>query len=272
VSFPFRSILLPVDFDDSAGIALDLAKRIARFGDATIHLMHVMTIVLVPGEAASVLAVREDEVKAALDKIAREQLSGTRYQIHLRTGDTARAVVEAAHDLAADLIVMPTHGRRGLSRFFLGSVAERVVREAPCPVLTVRPLTAHNASRSVGEVMIRNPPSVSPTDTLAQAQAVMQREDLRSVPVVANGVLVGIITDRDIRAHLGSLEQTRVDQAMSPGPVTVASTMAVEEAARLLVKLGVGTLPVVDNGQLVGLLTTREVITSLLDRGVASTD
>jgi universal stress protein A len=265
VPFPFRSMLVPVDFDDSAKPALDWAKNLAASSDATIHLMHVIAILLVPGEAANVVVAREDEVKAALDKIAKEQLSGTRHQIHVRTGDTARAVVEAAHEFGADLIVMPTHGRHGLSRFFLGSVAERVVREAPCPVLTVRPSAAHNESRSVGKVMIKNPPSVGPNDTLEQAHAVMQREDLLSVPVVANGVLAGIITDRDVRAHLGSLEMTPVNKAMSLGPVTVASSMPVEEAARLLVKLGVGALLVVDNGKLVGMLSTREVITSLLE-------
>jgi nucleotide-binding universal stress UspA family protein/CBS domain-containing protein len=267
VSFPFRSILVPVDFDESAKTALDLAKEIAASGDATIHLMHVIAILLVPGEAANVVVMREDEVKAALDKIAREQLSGTRHQIHVRTGDTARAVVEAAHDLAADLIVMPTHGRHGLSRFFLGSVAERVVREAPCPVLTVRPTVAHSDARSVGKVMIKNPPSVSPNQTLSQAHAVMQREDLLSIPVIENGALAGIITDRDIRAHLGHLEDTRVGAAMATGPVTVAPSMAVEDAAQLLVKLGVGALPVVENGRLVGMLSTREVILSLLDHG-----
>jgi universal stress protein A len=269
VSFPFRSILVPVDFDDSAKTALDLAKNIAGSSDATIHLMHVIAILLAPGEAANVMVVREDEVKAALDKIAKEHLRGTRHQIHVRSGDTTRAVVEAAQDFAADLIVMPTHGRHGLSRFFLGSVAERVVREAPCPVLTVRPSAAHTEGRSVGKVMIRNPPSVSPNDTLEQAHAVMQREDLLSVPVIAKGALAGIITDRDVRAHLGSLEKTQVAKAMSLGPVTVAPTMPVEEAARLLVKLGVGALPVVDNGNLVGILSTREVITSLLDEGAA---
>jgi universal stress protein A len=271
VSFPFHSILVPVDFDESAKTALDLAQQLAATSDATLHLMHVIAILLAPGEAASVIVTRDDEVKAALEKIAKEQLSGTRHQVLTRTGDTARGIVDAAHDLRADLIVMPTHGRRGLPRFFLGSVAERVVREAPCPVLTVRPSAAEDEKESsVGKVMIKNPPSVGPTDTLADAHAIMQRDDLLSIPVVTNGVLTGIITDRDIRSHVGYLENTRVQTAMALGPVTVAPTMPVEEAARLLVKLGVGALPVVENGKLVGLLSTREVIQTLLDRGLKS--
>ncbi|HKD70017.1 MAG TPA: universal stress protein [Candidatus Binataceae bacterium] len=267
--FPFRSILVPVDFDGSATIALDLAKGLAAAGDATLHLMHVMAIVLTPGEGTAVVVAREDEVKGALEKMAREELGAAPHQIHVRIGETASAVVEAARDLRVDLIVMPTHGRRGLPRFFLGSVAERLVREAPCPVLTVRPSTAAalEGQRTVGQVMRDHPPSIGPTDTLASAHAIMQREDLLSIPVVSGGVLTGIVTDRDIRSHLGDLEGTRVQAAMAQGPVTVAPTMPVEEAARLLMKLGVGAVPVVENGKLIGLLSTREVIETLLDRG-----
>jgi universal stress protein A len=267
VPFPFHCIVVPVDFDDSAGAALDLAKQLAAAADATIHLMHVVAILLTPGEATSIIVARQDEVKAALEKIARDQLGGIRHQVHIRTGDTARGIVEVARALGADLIVMPTHGRRGLPHFFLGSVAERVVREAPCPVLTARPSAAGTEEdRNVAKVMIASPPSVSPSDTLADAHAIMQRENLLSIPVVANGVLIGIITDRDVRSQVGHLEDARVQAAMALGPVTVAPTMPIEEAARLLVKLGVGALPVVENGKLVGLLSTREVIQTLLDR------
>lgn len=56
----------------------------------------------------------------------------------MRTGNAAHEIIAAAADLKTDLIVMATHGRTGVPHLFLGSVAERVVREAPCPVLTVR--------------------------------------------------------------------------------------------------------------------------------------
>jgi len=57
----------------------------------------------------------------------------------VRTGDPAETIERAAQELGIDLIVMATHGREGLSHFVIGSIAEKVVREAPCPVLTVRP-------------------------------------------------------------------------------------------------------------------------------------
>jgi nucleotide-binding universal stress UspA family protein/CBS domain-containing protein len=268
VSFPFHTILLPVDFDENSKAALDLAREFAAAGDVTLHLVHAMALLLKPGEASSVVVAREKDVKGMLEKIAREHLGSTRYHVHTRIGDTASAICEVAHDLNADLIVMPTHGRHGLPRFLLGSVAERVVRDPPCPVLTVRPSTVPDATEtSVGTAMIKNPPSIGPADSLADAQAVMQRADLSSIPVTVDGVLTGIITDRDIRAHADALDKTKVQDAMSHEPVSVRSTAAVEEAARKLMTLGIGALPVVDGGKLVGLLSPREVIKTLLDRG-----
>lgn len=266
MAFPFQTILLPVDFDDTSKAALELARQFAAADNVTLHLVHAMAILLATGQASSVVVAREKNVKEMLDKIAREHLGGASYQIHTRMGDTSSAIVEVAHDLRADLIVMPTHGRHGLPRLLLGSVAERVVRDAPCPVLTVRPSTVPEAASYVSKVMIGNPPSVGPADSLAYAHVLMQREDLSSIPVVVDCLLIGIITDRDIRSHLGSLENTLVRDAMAPGPVTVAPTMPVEEAARLLVKFAVGALPVVDGGQLVGLLSSRAIIETLLNR------
>jgi nucleotide-binding universal stress UspA family protein len=257
-----------VDFDEGAASALNLARQLATTVDATIHLMHVIPIVLAPSEAAHIMIVREDEVKAALEKMAREQLAGSRHQVHTRTGDVARNIGGAARELNADLIIMPTHGRRGLPRLALGSVAERVIRDAPCPVLTVRPsTTADEKDAVVGMLMIKNPPSVRPTDTLGAAQHLMEDNDLLSIPVVSEGVLRGIITDRDIRSHIGHLEDTRVQSAMAPGPITIAPTMPLQEAGQMLLKLRVVALPVMENGKLVGLLSTSEVIQALLDRG-----
>ena len=65
--------------------------------------------------------------------------AGTHYELHVTTGDPAVEVLQAATRLGIDLIVMATHGRKGFRRLVLGSVAERVIREAQCPVLTVKP-------------------------------------------------------------------------------------------------------------------------------------
>jgi nucleotide-binding universal stress UspA family protein/CBS domain-containing protein len=268
MSFPFRTILLPVDFDEGSKAALDLARQFAAAGDVNLHLVHAMAILLSPGEASSVVVAREQDVKEELKKIAVEHLGAAQYQVHTRLGNTVSAIVEVAADLHADLIVMPTHARRGLQRFLLGSVCERVVREAPCPVLIVRPSTVPDASEiTVAKVMIKDPPSVGPGDSLADAHGVMQRGNLLAIPVVADGALRGIITGRDIHSHIGQLEQTRVQEAMS-APLSVMSKTPVEEAARLMIERGVSAVPVLEGGKLVGLLSTPEVIQSLLERGV----
>jgi nucleotide-binding universal stress UspA family protein len=81
----------------------------------------------------------EHDARARLAELARTHLEGkVRYEILTRTGDPARLAIAAAEQTGADSIVMATHGRKGVSHFLLGSVAERVVRESPRPVLTVR--------------------------------------------------------------------------------------------------------------------------------------
>ncbi|MBI3796312.1 MAG: universal stress protein [Deltaproteobacteria bacterium] len=77
--------------------------------------------------------------KEKLQELAQERLrGGIRHEILTRVGDAAKSILQVAEEVGAELIVMATHGRIGLPHFFLGSVAEQVVREASCPVLTVR--------------------------------------------------------------------------------------------------------------------------------------
>jgi nucleotide-binding universal stress UspA family protein len=82
----------------------------------------------------------EVTARTRLELLTEEKLvSIVKYELITRSGDAAIGILQAAADAGVDLIVMATHGRRGLSHFFIGSVAERVVRESTCPVLTVRP-------------------------------------------------------------------------------------------------------------------------------------
>jgi universal stress protein A len=141
MAYPFKEILSPVQFDDNSIAALQVAKQLALTHGSTIHVLHVVPIILVPGEGYIVYSLEEQEqnAKKALAEMVQQQLSGVNYKISTKIGEIARSVLEVAHEVRADLIVMATHGRSGLPHFFLGSVAEKVVREAQCPVLTVRP-------------------------------------------------------------------------------------------------------------------------------------
>lgn len=139
----FHKILCPVDFNEASMAALDLAVKIAQQNEAIIYLLHVIVLPLITGEELPVpLKPYEEGSLAELGKIAKERLEGkVAHKILTRVippGPPATAVIRAEEDLGVDLVVMATHGRTGVSRFFLGSVAERVLRESHCPVLIVR--------------------------------------------------------------------------------------------------------------------------------------
>ncbi len=123
--------------------ALDLAVRIAEQNDAIIYPLHVVVLPLLTGEELPVPAEPYQRTSMAeLEKIGRERLGGkVRYELLTRVippGPAASAVLKAEEELGVDLVVMGTHGRKGVSHFFLGSVAEQVLRESRCPVLIVR--------------------------------------------------------------------------------------------------------------------------------------
>jgi acetoin utilization protein AcuB len=93
----------------------------------------------------------------------------------------------------------------------------------------------------------------------------------RRVPVVQDEVLVGILTDRDIRRHVGVEERTRVGATMTETPLSVSPQMPVEEAVQLMLKHQIGGLPVVENGKVVGIITTSDVLRAFLEMTGAST-
>jgi universal stress protein A len=145
--FRFSNILCPLDFDQNSLKAVPVAAELARERNATLHLLHVLHPA--PEEAFSFGKI-ESAARTKLERIGHQKLkTGSRCELHVVTGDPAVEVLKAATRLGIDLIVMATHGRKGFRRLVLGSVAERVVREAQCPVLTVKPKPARaGASRT----------------------------------------------------------------------------------------------------------------------------
>jgi len=137
----FRKILCPIDFSEHSLAALDVALKVTQQNDAKLYLLNVAPV---PAGAAGFQPVPMDpypllerERQEELAKLARERIpAAVRYETLVISGDPAERVLETARGLEADLIVMGTHGRRGLSHLVLGSVAERVVRESLVPVLT----------------------------------------------------------------------------------------------------------------------------------------
>jgi nucleotide-binding universal stress UspA family protein len=146
-----KNILVPTDMSDGAEEALDFACELAQTFGATVHLLNVIGIPTlgVPELGVALTSTMIDSMVrdngAALEEVAaRKRGSVPIGQVLLRTGDARDMICQAAKEVGADLIVMGTHGRRGVTRALLGSVTESVVRMAPCPVLTVRPHTVHH--------------------------------------------------------------------------------------------------------------------------------
>jgi acetoin utilization protein AcuB len=107
--------------------------------------------------------------------------------------------------------------------------------------------------------------TVGPHDSLAKAKALMDSGNFRHLPVLEDGRLIGILSDRDMRQHSGYLDSTRVDAAMTSDPVTITPTATVEEAARLMLRLKISAVPVVDDGKPVGILSTSDILKAFLD-------
>lgn len=137
-------ILVALQFDETGGMALQEACQIAkRDPRAELHIVNVVTPGLgvdEHGESAG-LNVQLARAPQRLRDYVDRACSGTSLKIvaHVRTGNPYEVILEEASELGADLIVLGTHRRKGLEKFMLGSVAERVVREASCSVLIASP-------------------------------------------------------------------------------------------------------------------------------------
>ncbi|HEY1556281.1 MAG TPA: universal stress protein [Kofleriaceae bacterium] len=149
-----KTILVPTDLSAGAEEALDYACELARDFDAKIYLLNVIGIPAlgVPELGVALTSTVIDSIvhdnTEALDKLAASKSGQATFgEVMLRTGDARDVINQTAKELHADLIVMGTHGRRGVSRALLGSVTETVVRTAPCPVLTVRAHTTVHPGR-----------------------------------------------------------------------------------------------------------------------------
>ncbi len=116
----------------------------------------------------------------------------------------------------------------------------------------------------VAKLMTENPVTIGPADTLAAALAKMEAGRFRQLPVVEEGKLVGILTDRDVRQQIGQLAHTRVDAVMSANPFSVRPSTPVEKAAHLIATHKIGGLPVLDEGNLVGIITSTDMLRALI--------
>jgi len=138
-----KRILVPMDFSKHSLVALKYAVAFGQKFGAQIHLLHVLQdLALFFPDAVTVVPPIEqltETVQVSLERVLREHhLENQGIQLAMRTGSPFHEIAQYAKDENVDLIIMGTHGRGSLMHLLMGSVAEKVVRKAPCPVLTVR--------------------------------------------------------------------------------------------------------------------------------------
>lgn len=143
-----KKILLPTDFSEYSEAAREYACSLVEMFNAELHLLHVLQDLIAmapePGMAfpppGDYMKELQASAEQALAKRPGDSLPGN-YKVvrEIRHGSPFLEIIRYAKDQEIDLIVMGTHGRTGLAHVLLGSVAEKVVRKSPCPVLTVRP-------------------------------------------------------------------------------------------------------------------------------------
>ena|SRR5881394_1294966 len=142
----FKHILVPTDFQKASASALEIATSLARACDAKVTLLHVWEVPIYPYMDFMLNSDVITRVEDAAVKHLAESLESLRQVLpnvdsKLKTGEPAPGIIDAIAELKPDLVVMGTHGRQGVGRAILGSVAEKLVRHSPVPVLTVHALS-----------------------------------------------------------------------------------------------------------------------------------
>lgn len=135
-----KSVLVPIDFSELSYEAIATAKEYVE-DISSLKLIHVLTPLHPADPAAMWNTLNDDERKQKVTAFLQSKVEEMGYdevQIVVAIGDPSTEIVDYAQQIGTDLIVMPSHGRKGVSRFLLGSVAERVVRLSPCPVLILK--------------------------------------------------------------------------------------------------------------------------------------
>jgi nucleotide-binding universal stress UspA family protein len=141
-----QKILVPIDFSDYSKSALKYAVNFCKNCKADMFLIYVVEPVIYPpdfsmGQIAipSVNSEWDERARQELDKLAKEEIpSSVTVKTIIKTGKPFLEIIETAGELDVDLIIIATHGRSGVEHILFGSTAEKVVRKAPCPVLTLR--------------------------------------------------------------------------------------------------------------------------------------
>jgi nucleotide-binding universal stress UspA family protein len=219
----FSRILVPTDFSAPSDAALAYARGLAGTFDATLHLLHVLENEFLRPVVADPQALET----AALRHLQKRLTDDDRRRFHAipaieRSDAPADEIVSYARTQDIDLIVMGTHGRSGMAHLLVGSVAEKVVRAAPCPVLTLReaPPAARRANAGITRILV-------PTDFSPPSAAALGCARLVAARFGASLCLLHVLEDAVVARSIGS----EVYFAESPGIRTARLRDAQERLA-----------------------------------------
>jgi nucleotide-binding universal stress UspA family protein len=138
---PIRTILYATDFSENSAAAFRVASSLARDYGAQLIVLHVQLPSVVYGDMGAYFVAPEGKNQELMKQLRELKPEDPAVVVDYRLveGDPAEEILHTARETNSDVIVLGTHGRKGLGRLLLGSVAEQTVRTAPCPVVTVKP-------------------------------------------------------------------------------------------------------------------------------------
>lgn len=288
----FDRLLVPLDGSALAERALDLAGDLAGPG-AMVVVVRVAEPRHPAGAPARAARAGHDDERvshAYLERVAAALVEkGLRARVTVRRGVPAEQLLAAAREHDVDLIAMVTHGRTGPARWWLGSVADAVVRRSDRPVLLVSArtlVTRASEPNTVGDVMTRDVTSVREDEPLIVAVRKILRARVGGLPVLGpTGPLVGIVSATRLADWHGRvtaelarqegpdpheygrrLRSTRIAEIMGrPAPV-IDKSASLGQAVRLFRERAVGRIPVTRDGQLSGIVTLTDVVKAMAAR------
>ena len=237
-----RQVLCPVDFSDFSRRALRHAIAIARWYEASLTLVNVQASAAVAMAAPELLPVMVLTAEArasllnAMTRFAEEEVVGyVPYRCDIREGAPVNEILACAHDTFSDLIVIGTHGRSGFERLVLGSVAEKVLRKAACPVLTVPHSDAVATPPLYQRILCAIDFSKCSMRALDYAMSLVQEANTHLIVAHVfelDGTMPedwrAILSPRSVREELKTLEDERCEKLARAVPEQLRSSCTVE--------------------------------------------
>lgn len=236
-------ILCATDFSEVSVRAETYAAALAKHYEASLHLLHVdppLPLMAPYGEVPVDIRLFEEQRAQAVADLAaakiRAQASGVPVETSLRGGHAAREILEMARSESADLVVLGTHGRGGVEHLLLGSVAEKVLRKAPCPVLVVPPGSHPETGVSFSRILCPVDGSTASADAVQFAVSLARESDGRVI-------LLTVVEPVPVYGEFGAFdveEYRRAGEAHARTVLTEAISPGIREWCRVDERIAVG--------------------------------